>query len=171
MRKTSRTSARASHHFLTVGLEQAFHHLFDLVDGLIDDRIAANFDALALSHLTGLAIGSHREAQYHPAAGCGKHHVALADRTHRRVNDFHPNVILRESLNGIAHCLNRALDIGLEHDVELGGLATFHARHEIVERLGGFDSAFFVFALTHSVLSHFAGLFFRYRPRRADHRR
>ena len=83
MLKTWRTSAVPSG-LLDLGRgQQAFHRRADVVDGVVDDVVEADLDALALGERGGLAGRAHVEADDDRLRRDGEVDVALGDARRR----------------------------------------------------------------------------------------
>ena len=117
--KVSRTSARAEAHFLERRLEQARHRLLDLVGHVVDDRVEADVDLLALGQVGGVAIGPHVEADDDRVRRRGQQHVRLVDGADARVDDADLDLLVRQLRQRVGQHLGRALHVGLDDDRQL----------------------------------------------------
>ena len=78
-RKVWRTSTLADRVLDLLGLEQALHRGAQLVERLVDDRVGADLDALALGDAARLADGADVEADDDRVGRGGEHDVGLVD--------------------------------------------------------------------------------------------
>ena len=69
------------------GLEQVFHGLLHVIDGLVDDVVELDLHAGLAGDVGGRGLGLHVEAHDDAIRGGGQHHVALGDAAHALVDD------------------------------------------------------------------------------------
>ena len=62
-----------------LGLEHALHRVAQLVEALVDDRVVADLDALAVGQRARVADRAHVEAEDDRVGGGGEHDVGLGD--------------------------------------------------------------------------------------------
>ena len=91
-----RTSARPSTFSWKVGLEQALERVAHVVQGLVDDGVEPDVDALALGQRGGLRLGAHVEADDDGVRRRGEQHVGLGDAADRAVQHVQAHVVRRE---------------------------------------------------------------------------
>ena len=82
-------------HLFELGLEHALERSLDLVDGLVDDRVVPDVDALALGRLARLALGPDVEADDDRVRGDGEVDVVLGDRTDTAADDPQRHLLAR----------------------------------------------------------------------------
>src|SRR5215470_4621505 len=85
-------------HLLELGLEHALECGLDLLDRLVDDRVVADVDALALGQLARAAGRPHVEAHDHGLRGDGQVDVVLGDRADPAADDPQHHVIAHVDL-------------------------------------------------------------------------
>ena len=78
MVKTCLTRAAAHFDDPLFRLELAFEHRFDVVGELVDDVVAANFDAALVGQGAGRFVGNDVEADDHGVGGAGQRDVGHA---------------------------------------------------------------------------------------------
>ena len=118
-------------------LEQAEHRGLDLLDELVDDLVGADLHALGLGHLPAAPVGPDVEADDRGVGRARELHVVLGDAAHPAVHQHQLDVVALELAQRLAAGLERALDVGLEHDVERGGLAALDLLEEVLEARAG----------------------------------
>ena len=91
----------------------AFLHL---VGHVVDDRVQADVDLLALGHVGGVAVGPHVEADDDGVRGRGQQHVRLVDGADARVDDADLDLLVGELLQRVGQHLGRAAHVGLDDD-------------------------------------------------------
>src|SRR4029079_924649 len=120
---------------LELRLEHALEGLLDLVDRLVDDRVVADLDALALGDLGVLALGPNVEAD---DDGVGRHRevdVVERDRADAAVDDPQVDLLAHVDLEqGVLERLDRTRHVTLEDEVEGVDLARSEGLVEVVER-------------------------------------
>src|SRR4051812_19938484 len=104
-------------------LEHALHRVTQVFGDFVDHRVGADVDALTLGGAAGVGQRPHVEADDDRFRGGGQHHVGLVDATGLGVDDVDPDLLLGDLGDLVLERLQRAGDIGLEHDVELLDLA------------------------------------------------
>jgi hypothetical protein len=121
MRKVSRTLGAALDDLLELGLQQALHGGPYVVDGVVDDVVELDLDALLLGDLDDTGVGPHLEAQDDRVGGRGQHDVRLRDGARGAVNELQLDLVGGELVQGLGQGLEGSLDIGLKDHVELLG--------------------------------------------------
>src|SRR5690606_6781264 len=114
-------------------LEQTLQRRFDIGDEVVDDRVQADIDALAVGQLLGLRGWSHVEADDDGIGGRGQHHIALGNAADRPLNDAKTYLARAQFFDRVPHSLDRALHIGFDQDVEFFHLAFFDLAIEILK--------------------------------------
>src|SRR3546814_4734872 len=92
---------------------------------LVDDRVVADVDAVALGDLARLLVGADVEADDERLGRSGQGHVGLVDAAHAGVQQANPNLVGPELLQCGDDRLLRALHVRLrseEHTSELQSL-------------------------------------------------
>ena len=117
--KMSRTSAAADPHFLERRIEQAGHRLLHLVDDVVDDRVQADVDLLALGDVGGVAIRPHVEADDDGVRRRRQQHVRLVDRADAAVDDADLDLLVGQLGQRVAEHFGRTLHVGLDDDRQL----------------------------------------------------
>src|SRR6266480_921338 len=84
---------RAELRLLELGLEHALERRLDLVDRLVDDRVVADLDALALGQFPGPPGRPHVEADDHGLRCDGQVDVVLGDRADATADDPQHHVL------------------------------------------------------------------------------
>src|SRR4051794_11398242 len=117
-----------------LGREQALHGVAQLLDDLVDDRVGADLDALAVRHLAGLAHGAHVEADDDRVGGRRQHDVVLGDAADALADERHLDLLLRQAGDLVGQRLERAGDVGLDDQRQLGQIALLGAGEDVLER-------------------------------------
>ena len=86
-----------------------------------------------LRQSTGDDIGAHIESNYDGARGECQIDVRFRNSTHTATNDLDRHLAGRELGQRVPQRLDRALDIGLDQDVEKGRLLLVHLRENVLE--------------------------------------
>ena len=133
--KVWRTSTVADGLLDLLGLEQALHRRAQLLDDLVDDRVAADLDALALAATwraspTGRTLKPMMTASEAAASITSD---SLMPPTPSWIT-LHADLLLRQLGDLVRERLERAGHVGLDHQVELGELALLGAREHVLER-------------------------------------
>src|ERR687892_1365257 len=115
---------RAERDLLELGLEHALEGGLDLVDRLVDDRVVADVDALALGKLLGALRGAHVERDDDALVDGGEVDVVVGDRTDAAVDDPQRDLLPHVDLEqGVLESLDGAGDVALDDEVERLDLA------------------------------------------------
>src|SRR6187401_1761473 len=110
---------RAEPHFLERRLEDPGHRLLDLVGHVVDDRVHAHVDLLALGDLRGVAIRPDVEADDDGVRRQRQQHVELVDGAHARMDDADLDALVAELRERAGQHFGRALHVGLDDDRQL----------------------------------------------------
>jgi len=78
---------------------------------------------LGFGQVAHFAIGSHVEADDRGVGGGRERDVVLGDRAHAAVHERRFHVVTLELAEALGDCLERAVHVGLDEQVEHGGLA------------------------------------------------
>ena len=81
--------------------------------------VAADIDSVALGILRRDRVGSDVEADDYRVGRVCKHDVGLVYGADAAVNNLNPDLVVRELFKALLNSLDRALNIGLDDDVEL----------------------------------------------------
>src|SRR5690606_7181645 len=119
---------------LLLRLEEAFERVADVLDGVVDDRVEADVDLLALGDLADAGHRADLEAEDDRVRGGGEHHVRLGDRADAGVDDVHGDLLVRDLQQRVRDGLDGAGHVALDDEVEVGQLAEGHAAADVVER-------------------------------------
>ena len=120
--------------FLHDGLKHTLDSVLDVVDGVVDDGVKADFDLLLL----GDAPCSGRRTHLEPdddGVGCGgEQDVGFGNLTHGGVDDIDLHRLLGELDERPGHGLDRTVDIALDDDVQFLERTDGDAASDFVER-------------------------------------
>src|SRR5262249_12430492 len=110
---------------LVLGLEHALEGRLDLVDRLVDDRVVADVDALAVGQLPRLALRPDVEADHDRVRGGGQVDVVLGDAADAAVHDPQRHLVARhlDLQQRVLQGLHRPGAVTLDDQVELLDLA------------------------------------------------
>src|SRR6478736_2001131 len=119
---------------LVLRLEHALEGLLDLVDRLVDDRVVADLDTLALGDLGVLALGPDVEADDDGVGGHREVDVVERDRADAAVDDAQVDLVAHVDLEqGVLERLDRTRHVTLEDEVEGLDLAGREGLVEVLE--------------------------------------
>ena len=121
---------------LDLGDEHPLDGLLDLVGDLVDDVVAADLDLLLVGQRDGPVLGGDAEADDDRLRGVGQEDVALGDPADALEEDADRDLGVLELLELLDQGLERALDVGLEDQVEALDLLLGHLAVEVLERDG-----------------------------------
>src|SRR3990172_4264596 len=113
--------------------EHADESLLDVLGELVDDPVGAHVHALALGELLRLGVGTNVEAGDDRVRGRRQHDVRLRDRADPRVDDVDLHLRVSDLPELAQHGLDRALNVGLDDDVELLDAALLQPREEFLQ--------------------------------------
>ena len=133
-RKIWRTSTLADGLLDLLGLEHALHRGAQLVERLVDDRVVADLDALALGDGARVADRADVEADDDRVGRGGEHDVGLVDAADAAADDVDRHLVLRQLGDLVLERLGRAGDVGLDEQRELLELARLDALEDVLER-------------------------------------
>src|SRR6476620_1351161 len=132
-RKISRISG-AELHLLVLRLEHALQGCLDLLDGLVDHRVVADLDALALGVHSVLALGPDVVADDDGVRRHREVDVVHRDRADATVDDAQVDLLAHVDLEqGVLERLDRTRHITLEDEVEGVDLAGRESLVEVLE--------------------------------------
>ena len=133
-RKISRISAVPSCDLLELRLEHALEGRLDLLDRLVDDRVVADLDALALGDVGVLALGPDVEADDDRVRRHREVDVVQRDRTDTAVDDPQVDLVAHVDLEQrVLERLDRTRHVTLEDEVEGVDLARGEGLVEVLE--------------------------------------
>ena len=117
-----------------LGVEQSLHRRAQVLDDVVDDRVGADLDALAVRDLGGVADRADVEADDHTAseAAASITSDSVMPPTPSRMM-FTCDLVLRQAHDLVGERLERAGHVGLEDEVELL-LAALGAGEHVLER-------------------------------------
>ena len=119
---------------LELRLEHALERRLDLLDRLVDDRVVADLDALAVGDLGVLALGPDVEADDDGVGGHREVDVVLRDRTDTAVDDPQVDLVAHVDLEQrVLERLDRTGHVALEDEVEGLDLALREGLVEVLE--------------------------------------
>ena len=116
-----------------LGLQHPLHRRAEVLGDLVDHRVGADLDPLALGRPAGIGQRPDVEADDDRVGGRREHHVGLGDPARRGVDHVDHDLLLRNLGDLVLKRLERARDVRLEHDVELLELALGALREDLVE--------------------------------------
>src|SRR6202023_4352835 len=126
---------RAELGLLELGLEHALERGLHFLDRLVDDRVVADVDALALRELARPAGRPDVEADDHRFRGDGQVHVVLGDRADAAADhaqgDFLADIQLEQR---VLQGLDRAGHVALDDEQQFLALAGLERRLQALER-------------------------------------
>src|SRR6478672_6368198 len=126
---------RAELDLLELRLEHALERRLDLVDGLVDHRVVADLDALALGVVGVLALGPDVVADDDRVGGHREVDVVHRDGTDTAVDDAQVDLVADVDLEQrVLERLDRARHVTLEDEVEGLDLARREGLVEVLER-------------------------------------
>ena len=129
-------------------LEQTAHQRLHVVHQLVDDRVVADVDAVALGAVARLCVGTDVEADHHGLRGAGQRDVGLGDTADALVQDVDLDLVGRQLLQGADDRLDRAVHVALDDDRQLFGRAFLErGEHGFQRALGGQRRGFLRFGL------------------------
>src|SRR5688572_5199194 len=106
----------ADSHFFERRLEETGHALLDLLGDVVDHRVHADIDLLALGHVLRVAIGPYVEADDDGVRGRGEQHVRLVDSADARADDANLDLLVRQLGQRIGQHFSGALHVGLDDE-------------------------------------------------------
>src|SRR6516165_6534141 len=126
---------RAELRLLELGLEHALERGLDLIDRLVDDRVVADIDALALGQLAGPAGRPDVEADDHRVRGDGEVDVVLRDRADAAADHPQADLFAHVELEQrVLQGLHRAGHVALDDEQQFLALAGLERRLQVLER-------------------------------------
>src|SRR5207249_612764 len=127
---------------LLLGLELALQGSAEIVGQVIDDIVLANLYVVFLGESAGPVVGHGIEADDHRVLRRGQREpdVALGNMPDAGLQHAHAHFLVVQLFQLLADRLDRAAEVGLEDDLELGDLRLAEAfqRDRRPRRLGGF---------------------------------
>src|SRR6478609_10808330 len=119
---------------LELRLQHALQGRLDLLDGLVDHRVVADLDALALGHIGVLPLGPDVEADDDGVRGHGQVDVVERDGTDTAVDDPQVDLFADVDLHQrVLERLDRAGHVALEDEVERLDLAGREGLGEVLQ--------------------------------------
>src|SRR5579863_1644395 len=118
---------------LDLRLQHTGHHLFHIVDGLIDDAVVANGDACLLERIACGGIGTHIEADDQRFGGCGELHIRHGDATEAAGQHLDLNLFSRKLGEGFAQGFRASLHVRLDEDRYDTNLRLAHLREHVLD--------------------------------------
>ncbi len=115
------------------GASMPDHGALDVLDELVDDLVGADLHVVDLGQLAGTPIGPDVEADDGGVGGGREGHVVLGDATDGPVDERQLDLVALQLAEALGHRLERALGVGLEHQVERGGLAPLDLLEDVLE--------------------------------------
>src|SRR5215467_10286878 len=121
-------------HLLELGLEHALERGLDLIDRLVDNRVVADVDALALGQLACPAGRPHVEAHDHGVRGNGQVDVVLGDRADAPADHPQHHVIAHVDLEQrVLKGLHRPEHVTLDDEQQFLPLARLERGLEVLQ--------------------------------------
>src|SRR6516165_1448178 len=126
---------RAELGLLELGLEHALERGLDLVDRLVDDRVVADLDTLALGQFPGPAGRPHVEADDHRVRRDGQVDVVLGDRADAAADDPEHHVLADIDLEQrVLQGLDRPGHVALDDEQQFLALAGLQRGLQVLQR-------------------------------------
>src|SRR6202167_5429479 len=126
---------RAELDLLELGLEHALERSLDLFDRLVDDRVVADIDALALRQLPSPAGRPDVEADDHRVGGDGQVYVVLGDRADTAADDAKRDFLADIELEQrVLQGFHRAGHVALDDQQQFFALAGLERLVQVLER-------------------------------------
>src|ERR1039457_1702658 len=120
---------------LELRLQHALQCRLDLLDGLVDHRVVADVDALALSQFASPAGRPHVEADDDRIGGYRQVDVVLGDRAHAAADDPQHDLLAHIELEQrVLQCLDRAGDVTLDDQEQFLPLARLQRGLQVLQR-------------------------------------
>ena len=110
----------ARDHLFELGGEEADHGLLDVLEDLVDDLVGPDLHVLEIGQLPGLAVRTDVEADDRGVGGGGQRDVVLGDAADGAVDEGELHLVALELAEALGERLERALHVGLQHQVERG---------------------------------------------------
>src|SRR6185436_12958305 len=120
--------------FLVRRTEEPDHRLPDVVEDLVDHLVVPDLDAELFCGLPRLDVRAHVVAHDDRVRGVGQRDVALRHGADARVDDLQARALDLDRLERLAKRFERAVDVGLDHELELDEPFLGLLRVEILER-------------------------------------
>src|SRR5215211_4481313 len=121
---------------LVLGGEQALEGLLDVLHHLVDDRVQADVDALAVGKFACRRGGPHREADDDRPGHRGQADVVLGDGPGRLVQHPQPDLGDLDPPEGVVDGLDRAHHVGLDDQRQLLELALADPGEQVLQARG-----------------------------------
>src|SRR5829696_6952724 len=118
---------------LVLGGEQALEGLLDVLHHLVDDRVQADVDALAVGQVAGGRGGPHREADDDRPGHRGQADVVLGDGPGRLVQHPQPDLGDLDAPEGVVDGLDRTHHVGLDDQRQLLQLALADPGEQVLQ--------------------------------------
>ena len=122
--------------FLDLGDEHPLDGFLDVVGHLVDDVVAADLDLLFLGERDGAVFGGDAEADDDGLRRVGQDDVALGDPADRLQEHADRDFLVLELFEFLDEGFDRALDVGLQDQVQALELLLGHLAVEVFERDG-----------------------------------
>src|SRR5512133_1755069 len=121
---------------LVLGGEQALEGPLDVLHHLVDDRVQADVDAVAVGQVPGGRGGPHREADDDRPGHRGQGDVVLGDGPGRLVQHPQPDLGDLDPPQGVVDGLDRAHHVGLDDQRQLLELALADPGEQVLQARG-----------------------------------
>src|SRR6056297_1443407 len=122
-----------------LGLEHADDGLLDVLEELVDDLVGTNLHFFLLGELSGLAVGTHVEADDRRVRGVRQGDVVLGDPTDRSMDEADVDLVAFESSQRLGDSFEGPLHVGLEDQVHRGPLTGLDLSEDVLELRAGLD--------------------------------
>ena len=119
--------------FLDLGDQQSLDGLLDVVGDLVNDIVAADLDILLLGLDDRPVLGGDTEADHDGLRGVGQQDVALGDAADALEQDADRHLAVLQFLQLLGQGLDRALNVGLDDQVEVLDLLLGHLAVEVFQ--------------------------------------
>src|SRR5271165_6391134 len=133
--------------FLDLGNQQSLDGLLDVVGDLVDDIVAADLDILLLGLDDRSVLGGDPEADHDGLRGVCQQDVTIGDAANALQQDADRDLAVLQFLQLFGQGFDRALNVGLDDQVEVLDLLLGHLAVEVLQGdglalgLGGIASA------------------------------
>src|SRR6185503_1755519 len=117
-------------------LEHAGECLLHVVEQLVDDLVLANVDARLIGDPLRGCLHLRVESDDDRTRSRGEGQVGLGDVPDSVVDHLQADLLLRDLRERALDRFERPLDVGLEHELQLLGLALLDLREHLIERRG-----------------------------------
>ena len=123
----------ADHALAELRREHTLHGRLDLVDTVVNDAVHAHVDVASRGAVACGTVGTNVEADDDRTGGGGEHDVAFVDGADGAVDDLDADFLVRDLFERGLDRLGRALNVGLDDQVERLHLAGLDLAEQILQ--------------------------------------